>query len=165
MRTLFIAMLTAGIFLGLPVVAGTARGDDYPALQGLADVRAVIDFRTGEPGKALAVLTLVERTYKDERLRRADGQPELVVIFGGPAVKLLAKNRQGLSRDEGEMADLIAARVTALAKEGIRFEYCLYAARNAGVEPAEVPGMVTVGNGWIASIGYQGKGYALVPAF
>lgn len=165
MRTLFIAMLAAGIFLSLPVATGTARGDDYPALQGLTDVRAVIDFRAGEPGKALTILTLVERTYKDQSLRRADAQPELVVVFGGPAVKLLAKDRQGLSRDEREMTDLIATRVTALAKEGIRFEYCLYAARNAGVEPAEVPGMIPVGNGWIASIGYQGKGYALVPAF
>jgi intracellular sulfur oxidation DsrE/DsrF family protein len=164
MQTLGKATMAALIFLAA-AMAGTARGSDYPALQGLTDVRAVIDFRAGEPGKALGILTLVERTYQDEALRRADGQPDFVVVFGGPAVKLLAKDRLGLARDEQEITDLIAAKVMALAKAGIRFEYCLYAARSAGVEPAEVPGVILVDNGWIASIGYQGKGYALVPAF
>lgn len=165
MKTLYMPTLAAACFLVLVAMAGTAGSSGYPALQGLTDVRAVIDFRAGDPGTALGILTLVERTYKDAALRRADGQPDFVVVFGGPAVRLLSKERKDFSKDEREITDLIAVKVLALAKEGIRFEYCLYAARIADVEPAEVPGMIPVDNGWIASIGYQGRGYSLVPAF
>ena len=53
-----------------------------------------------------------------------------------------------------------------MSKDGVKLEICLFAAEVFGVDPASVlPEIKRVGNGWISLIGYQSKGYALVPAY
>ena len=51
-----------------------------------------------------------------------------------------------------------------MTKDGIKFESCLIAAKLLGVEPSSIlPEIKQVGNGWISLIGYQARGYSLVP--
>ena len=51
-----------------------------------------------------------------------------------------------------------------MAKDGIQFEICLIAVKVFGVEPSSIlPEIKQVGNGWISLIGYEARGYALVP--
>jgi intracellular sulfur oxidation DsrE/DsrF family protein len=90
--------------------------------------------------------------------------PDFVVSFGGTSVKLLAKDTRGFSSEEQKMIEELKAKISALAKRGVTFEYCNYAAKLFGVEPANVPGLRVVDNGWVSLIGYQGRGYSFVPA-
>jgi intracellular sulfur oxidation DsrE/DsrF family protein len=56
--------------------------------------------------------------------------------------------------------------IAAMAKDGIRLEVCLFAAKVLGVNPDSIaPEIHRVGNGWIASLGYQQKGYSLIPVY
>ncbi|KAI5914027.1 GNAT family N-acetyltransferase [Thauera sp. 2A1] len=46
----------------------------------------------------------------------------------------------------------------------MKFEYCMYGGKIFDVEPANVPGVRVVDNGWVTVIGYQANGYSLMPA-
>ena len=60
--------------------------------------------------------------------------------------------------------DEYASTISAMAKDGIKFEICLIAVKVFGVEPSSIlPEIKQVGNGWISVIGYQARGYSLVP--
>ena len=51
-----------------------------------------------------------------------------------------------------------------MTKDGITLEACLVAAKGFGVEPSSIlPEIKQVGNGWISLIGYEAKGYSMVP--
>jgi intracellular sulfur oxidation DsrE/DsrF family protein len=89
-----------------------------------------------------------------------------VVVFIGPSVKLISKNREGLSPEDQRSLDEIADAVSAMSKDGITLEFCLVAAKFFNVDPASVlPEIKGVGNGWIPVIGYQAQGYSLVPVY
>jgi intracellular sulfur oxidation DsrE/DsrF family protein len=77
----------------------------------------------------------------------------------------LAKDTKGYSPEENKTISEIRNKVSALAKVGIKFEYCTYAANLFGVKPADVPGVRIVDNGWVSLINYQASGYSLVPAY
>ena len=144
--------------------SGVAYSEEVEALKGLSPVKAVIGFSTGDAKKAVTYLTLIGDTLKDPGIQALTKNPEFVVSFGGPSVKLLAKDTEGFSPEEQKLTEEMKARISALAKEGVTFEYCMYAAKLFGVEPAEVPGLKVIDNGWVSLIGYQAKGYSLVPA-
>jgi intracellular sulfur oxidation DsrE/DsrF family protein len=51
-------------------------------------------------------------------------------------------------------------------KDGIKLEVCIAAVERLGVDESTLlPEITKVRNGWISSIGYQQKGYALIPNF
>jgi intracellular sulfur oxidation DsrE/DsrF family protein len=88
------------------------------------------------------------------------------VIFSGPSVKLMTKNKEGFSPEEQKSLDEIANTISIMAKDGIRMEICLVAANIFGVDPGSfLPGIKPVPNGWVSLIGYETKGYSLVPAY
>jgi intracellular sulfur oxidation DsrE/DsrF family protein len=109
---------------------------------------------------------LIHDTFQDNSLTSMAKKPAFVVVFIGPSVKLVSKNREGFSPEDQKLLDEIAGTVSAMAKSGIRLEICLVAARLMSVDPGSVlPEIKRVGNGWISLIGYQAKGYSLVPAY
>ncbi len=129
-----------------------------------ASVKAIFDVRTGLPLSAAKTLALIHQTYKD--LKEGGKGPEFVVVFIGPSVKLISTDREGFSGSELKSLDAIAGTVAAMAKDGIRIEICLVAAKAFHVDPSSVlPGIQKVPNGWISLIDYQARGYALVPAY
>jgi intracellular sulfur oxidation DsrE/DsrF family protein len=142
-----------------------AYSEEVEALKGLSSVKAVIGFGTADPQKAVTYLTLIGDTLNDPNIQAVTKNPDFVVSFGGPSVKLLAKNTKGFSPEEQKLIEEMKSKISALAKEGVKFEYCSYAARLFGVEPADVPGVRVIDNGWVSLIGYQGRGYSFVPAF
>jgi intracellular sulfur oxidation DsrE/DsrF family protein len=84
----------------------------------------------------------------------------------GPSVKLISKNRQGFAAEDQKSLDEIAETVSKMAKDGLRVEICLFAAKVFGVDPASIlPEIKKVENGWISLVGYQAQGYSLVPAY
>jgi intracellular sulfur oxidation DsrE/DsrF family protein len=158
-------VITLMVLIGYLLSSGIAYSAGVEALKGLESVKAVIDFRTGDPNKAVTYLTLIGDTLKDRNIQAVTKNPDFVVSFGGHSVKLLARDTKGYSPEEQKKIDEVKARISALAKEGVRFEYCSYAAQLFGVEPVDLPGLRIVDNGWVSLIGYQGKGYSLIPAY
>ena len=139
---------------------------DYESLKGLKSVKAVFDFRISNPQSAALHLKVLYDTCKDKSIMAATKKPAFAVIFSGPSVKLMTKNKEGFSPEEQKSLDEIANTISIMAKDGIRMEVCLVAANIFGVDPGSFyPGLKPVPNGWVSLIGYEAKGYSLVPAY
>ena len=136
------------------------------ALKGLKSVKAVFDFRTGNLKVAAVMLDAIHETYKGKDIAAVTKKPEFRVVFLGPAVKLITNVREGVSPEDQKMLDAIAGKISDMAKDGIKFEICLFAARMLNVDPATVlPEIMHTENGVISLIGYQAKGFSLVPIY
>lgn len=161
---LFLVTLFSAFILLFSVPAGFTGG--YPALEGLDEIKAVFDVRVSKPKSAAFQIDLIHKMFNDENIRKADNSPEFVVVFIGPATKLVSTDMEGYSLEEKNQIGKIAETVKAMAKDGIKFEICIVAAKVFKVDPSTIlPEITHVENGWISLIGYQAKGYRLVPAF
>jgi intracellular sulfur oxidation DsrE/DsrF family protein len=161
-RPLIITVILLIVYL---LSSGIVYSEDE-ALKDLKLVKAVFDFRTGNPKTAVTYMTLIGDTLKDRNIQSVTTKPDFVVVFGGQSVKLLAKDTKGFSPEEQKTINELNAKISTLAKEGVKFEYCIYAAKLFGVEPAaDLPGTRIIDNGWVSLIGYQARNYSLVPAF
>jgi len=148
----------------ITVTAGNIFGEEYGALKGLTSVKAVFDFELGNPQNALLHLQVIQQTFKDRNIWIGKKKPDIVVVFIGPSVKLVSKNRGGFTAEDQKVLDELAGTVSNMAKDGIKFEICLIAVKVSGVEPSSIlPEIKQVGNGWISLIAYEAKGYSLVP--
>lgn len=168
MKTTSIPCKIMGLMAAVVLIgwAGSVSGETYRALKGVDSVKAVVDFRNGNPKIAAIHLALLHKTYNDANLRAADAKPEFVVIFMGPSVKLISTGRDGVTAEDAKNLDKIATILAAMDKDGIRLEVCDAAVKLMGVDPATLlPQIHQVPNGWISSIGYQLQGYALIPDF
>ncbi|MBI5665631.1 MAG: DsrE family protein [Nitrospirae bacterium] len=150
----------------LCITAGASYGEGYKALDGLKSVKAVFDFRAGNPKGAAMQLDMIYKILHDKSITTVTEKPEFAVVFIGPSVKLISKTREGFPPEELKSLDEIAATVSRMAKEGVRLEICLAAAKIMGVDPSSIlPEIARVENGWISLIGYQAKDYSIVPAY
>ncbi len=90
-------------------------------------------------------------------------KPQVVVVFHGPAVKLLTKDSSGFPEDARGEVDKFHEMIRQLKKDGVKLEVCLYAVKVMGVDPATLlPEIDQVGNGFISVVGYQAQGYSVV---
>jgi len=90
----------------------------------------------------------------------------LAIIFIGPSVKLVSKDRKGFTTEEQKQLDVIADIISNMAKDGIKLEICMAAVHLLDVDANSIlPEIKQVDNGWISAIGYQHNGYALVSDF
>ena len=164
MKKKMITLLNLFIAISLLCVVSTVSGEEYKAMKGIKSVKAVFDEREGDPKSAALHLKVIHQTYKE--LAAMKKSPVFVLVFIGPAVKLISKNREGVSPENKKSLDEIADTISAMAKDGIELEICLVAAKAFNVDPASVlPEIKRVGNGWISEIGYQAQGYSLVPVY
>ncbi len=156
-------IIAVAIGLLLPV---SSFASQYNALKGLDSVRAVFDVRVGNPKVAAVHLDLIHKTFKDPNLHINSKKPEVIVVFMGPAVKLVSKTREGLAPEAAAHLDTIAGIVSKMAKDGIKLEICVAAVELMGIDPDSIlPEINKVDNGWISAIGYQLNGYALISDF
>jgi intracellular sulfur oxidation DsrE/DsrF family protein len=162
-------MIMIGLFLSaclIFVAATQGFGEEYEALKGLKSIKAVFDVRVANPKSAALNLKLIRDTYKDKNIMAVTKKPAFVVIFIGPSVRLISKKKEGFSPEDQKTLDEIATTISEMSKDGIRLEICLFAAKVFGVDSASVlPGIKKVPNGWVSLIGYEAKGYSLVPAY
>jgi intracellular sulfur oxidation DsrE/DsrF family protein len=161
------AILLKGLLLCTILLAvNTASAAEYDFLQGLKSFKAVVDMRSGKPKSLALQLGLIHQMYNDASVRSVTESPEFVLVFIGPAVKLVTTNTDGMSQEDKEMAGKIAETITAMAKDGIKLEICLFAVDLLGVDRASIlPEIKHVGNGWISLVGYQHQGYGLVTVY
>jgi intracellular sulfur oxidation DsrE/DsrF family protein len=144
----------------------SASAEEYEALKGVKSIKTIFDFRDGNPDTALVHLQLVHDTYKNPAIRSVSEKPEFVVVFMDVSVLLLSKNRKNFSPEEKQKLEVFDKTISAMAKDGIRLEVCMFAAGTLEVDPESItPEIHRVGNGWIASLGYQQRGYSMVPVY
>jgi intracellular sulfur oxidation DsrE/DsrF family protein len=152
------------VAISLICVVSTVSGEEYTAMKGIKSAKVVFDERESNPEIAAFHLKGIHQTYKE--LAAMKKNPVFVVVFIGPSVKLISKNREGFSPEEKKSLDEISNTISAMSKDGITLEMCLVAAKFFNVDPASVlPEIKGVGNGWIPIIGYQAQGYSLVPVY
>jgi intracellular sulfur oxidation DsrE/DsrF family protein len=164
MERKIITLLNLLIIISLLCVVSTVSGQEYKAMKGIKSAKAVFDIEIGNPKSAALHLKVMHQTYKD--LAAMKKNPVFVVVFLGPSVKLISKNREGFSPEDSKFLGEIANTISAMSKDGINLEFCLVAAEVFNVEPASVlPEIEGVGNGWISMIGYQAQRYSLVPVY
>ena len=159
------AKLLLSIFLLLITVV-PALGEGYEALKKVKSAKAVFDVRAGNPKSAALLLNLIHDTYKDESIVELKKDPKFIVVFSGPAVKLISSEKSSFSPEDQMKIDEIANTVSAMSKDGIKLEICVFATTVFNVDPDTIlPEIERVGNGFISLIGYQTKGYALIPIY
>ncbi len=147
-------------------VAFSSTSPETDALKGLESVDAVLDFRMGNAKMATVFLEMTHATFKGKEIASVTKNPEFVVVFLGPSVKLISTSREGVPAEDHETLNAIAEKISEMAKDGIKFEICLFAARMMNVDPAMVLKEIKqVENGMISLIGYQAKGYSLIPIY
>ena len=164
MERKMIALLNLFMAISLLCVVPSVSGEEYKAMKGIKSAKAVIDERESDPKTAALHLKIIHQTYKE--LAAMKKNPVFVIVFIGPSVKLISKNREGFSPEDQKSLDDIANTISAMSKDGIELEICLVAAKVLNVDHASVlPEIKRVGNGWISEIGYQAQGYSLVPVY
>ena len=161
---IIVSIVVASVFM--LAVVGSAFAATYESLAGLKSVKAIFDVRAANAKSAAMQLKLIHETYKDQGIRAVSKKPSFVVAFMGPSVKLISKDKQGFSAEDQKSMDEIAQTVQAMAKDGIKLEVCDFASKVFGVDPASIlPEIKHVPNGWISLIGYQARGYSIVPVY
>lgn len=145
-------------------VVSSAGADEYNnALKGVKGMKAIFDYSQESPRMSNIILGAVKGAYEDEAVRALPEKPQIVIVFQGPAVKLITTDRSNFQeKDFGEL-DKLHEMIRKLKKDGVKLEVCLYAANVAGVDPSTIlPEVDRVNNGFISTIGYQDQGYSLV---
>jgi intracellular sulfur oxidation DsrE/DsrF family protein len=161
-RRILLASLTV-LFLVLSSLS-YASAEEYDAMKGVHSVNVMFDMRDGNLQSAVIHLNLIHDTYKELVAQKKN--PVFVVVFMGSSVKLISTDQRGFKAEEQKSLKKIADIISGMSKAGIRVEVCLFAAKVFGVEPASIlPEIQRVGNGWISEIGYQTRGYSLVPVY
>ena len=146
--------------------AVSASSATYESLAGLKSVKAIFDVRAASAKSAALQLKLIHDTYQNKSVRAVSKKPSFVVAFMGPSVKLISTNRQAFPAEDQKSLDEIAQTIREMAKEGIRIEVCDFAVKANGMDPASIlPEIKHVPNSWISLIGYQAKGYSIVPVY
>jgi intracellular sulfur oxidation DsrE/DsrF family protein len=162
-KELLLALVLGSTLLGgiAPAAEVTAPGD-AAALAGLTGGKAIFDVTTKEPGRLLFVVKLIGETY-DSMLAQGV-QPDFVVSFRGGTLPLLRQEPERVDDREKALLSEVRERIAALEKDKARIEACNVAAGIFKVTPDQLaPGITMIGNSLVSLIGYQNKGYALVP--
>ena len=156
-------MALAAFFLAL-LNFSFVWAEEYDAMKGVNSANAIFDVRLENPQSAVLHLALVFDTYKE--LVAMKKAPVFAVVFMGEAVKLISTDHSKFKAEDLKYLKEIAETISKMSKAGIRVEVCLFAVKAFGVEPASIlPEIHKVGNGWISEIGYQARGYSLVPVY
>ena len=159
-----LAVMSISAFFLIVSSLTLASAEEYDAMKGINSVNAIFDMRDGNLQTAGIHLNLIHDTYKE--LVTMKKNPVFVVVFMGSAVKLISSDRSGFTAEEQTTLKEIASIISKMSKAGIRVEVCVFAVKLFGIEPASIlPEIERVGNGWISEIGYQARGYSLVPVY
>jgi intracellular sulfur oxidation DsrE/DsrF family protein len=168
MRIPEIRGLTARLSLGLLVllmcgIASAEKPADTQALDGVSSGKIAWDINMADAEKMLLYLKVMDETYED--LKRQGVAPDMVLTFRGPSVRLITTDRSDVPIDDELHLDGIAEQLRAMLKKpNVRVEACSVATRLTGVDADTLlPGIEHVGNTFVSQIGYQAKGYAIIP--
>ena len=92
-------------------------------------------------------------------------KPDFIIVFVGATVRFFTTAPDAeLFEKQKETLAAIAASVRELKKKGVRMEVCEIATNFFKVPSGTLfPELKLIGNGFTSLIGYQSRGYRLVP--
>lgn len=162
--TLHTVTLITLLVCGSIATTTPALADGYDsALKNVNGLKAVFDYSHGDPKMSNILLDAVKNAYDTEEVKALPEKTQLVIVFQGPAVKLITTDRSNFAQKDFAQLDQLHGMIKQLKKDGVKMEVCLYAANVVGVDPATfLPEIDKVGNGFISTMGYQTQGYALI---
>ena len=154
----FVTAISIVALAAIPAMSG-----EYAALEGVKRVKTVFDVSQGSPQTANVVFWAVNNVNDDKSVRALSEPPQIVVVFRGPAVKMISTDRNGFKESDNEALDKFANMIQLMKKDGVTLEVCDYALKVMGVDPKTVlPEVDHVGNGFISIAGYQAQGYSVI---
>lgn len=137
--------------------------NDADALKGVKTGKGIFLINQDNPQKTALYLGIINATY--DSMKKQKTRPDFVVVFVGQTVRFLTTEPEAaLAAEHKDALQSIAASVKKLKEKGVRLEICDIATAFFKVSNDKlVPGLKVVGNGFTSLIGYQSKGYGLVP--
>lgn len=154
--------LIFALFLFVPGTIWAAAPDNARALADLKTAGVIFDVNVGQPQRLLLRLKLIEETLAS--VAATGVRTDVVVAFRGGATRFMTRGDKYLPAEDLKDKALIQEQVQRLKSLGYRLEQCAVAVRLLKVDPRDIIDEVPlVGNGYISMIGYQNRGYAMVP--
>jgi len=153
------------IFLAFCVLSSPAWGgtfDNRAALSGLQTAKVYFDVNLGDARKLLVRLDLLTQTV--DQFVESGLTPEVVIGIRGGATKLFTRGTGHFKEEDVQYSEPIKKRVSELKAKGFVIEQCAIATQFLNVKAEDMlPEVTMVANGYVSMIGYQNKGYAVVP--
>lgn len=161
---LAITLVFAG---GLSPVASMAETplDNRTAIGDLEQVRAIYDVRKSSANALDSYLKAIVTNI--ENLEKEGVRSDLVMVFISHSVKFInTEPTLETQADYGPALESIAQTIASLQAMGVRMEACNGATTAFNVDnDTLLPGIEPVRSGFISLMGYQNRGYALVPVY
>lgn len=162
---LAMAVLFMVLSLGAGVNAWAGQSNDEAALKGVKQGKGIFMLNVDSPQKAALYLNIISDTHKTMAAQKV--KPDFIVVFVGSTVRFLTTAPEAeLAAKQKEALASIAASIKGLKKKGVKLEICEIATNFFKVSNDKLlPELKLIGNGFTSLIGYQSKGYGLVPIF
>jgi intracellular sulfur oxidation DsrE/DsrF family protein len=158
MPCLFFAVLYMALISG---PAGAAGYDN--ALRGVKNYDVVYQVTQGNPKVVNPVFMVIKNAYEAPEVKALANDPNVVIVFHGPVVKLLSTDNASFNAEERVEVQKFQATLKQMKKDGVTLEVCRFALKGMGVDEATIiPEIDPVDNGFVSVIGYQMQGYAVV---
>jgi len=160
-RRIIILFIVTACF-ALTSAHALAAGYDN-ALRDVNSYDAVFEVTQANPKVANLIFWAVKNSYEASEVKKLSKDPNIAVVFHGPAVKMLSTNKSHFNGAEWAEVEKFQATLRQMKKDGVKMEICLYAAKVMGVDKDTIiPEIDHVGNGFVSVIGYQMQGYGVV---
>lgn len=145
-------------------IAYAEKPSDTDALENIEVGKVVWDVLASRPDRLLFYLKLIDETYND--LVRQEVEPDMVFIFHGRALQLIKLAKVDfLPKDKRSHQEALALISDLNSRPGVRMEACSISARMQDIDKDGIISDVKmVGNTYVSLIGYQSKGYSVIPA-
>ncbi len=155
------------LLLGMTFLPFTALADapnDAAALEGVEHGKVVFDINNSSASALNLYLAVIRETHDD--LIRQGVEPDIILAFRGPAVTLVSTDRERFDHTDSDALNQIADHIADLQMFGVRMEGCSVATRLFQVDNNTLlDGIDPVGNTFVSLIGYQARGYAVIPIY
>lgn len=163
MRMIVAILVVLSLTTGMNAWAGQVT--DAAALKGVKQGKGVFLVSQDNPQKTALYLNIIKDTYDSMASQKV--RPDFILVFVGPTVRFLTNKPDAeLSANQQEALASIAASIKELKAKGVKMEVCQIAVNFFKVPKDSLfPELKLVNNGFISLIGYQAKGFGLVPVF
>ena len=157
-----VSLFIAAAFVTLLSASALAGGYDN-ALKGVNNYDAVFEVTQKNPKISNLIFWAVKNAYEESEVKGLKNDPNIAIVFHGPAVKLLSTDRSPFNDAEWAEVENFQDTLRQMKTDGVKLEVCLYAVKVMGVDKMTIiPEVDQVGNGFVSVIGYQMQGYAVV---
>ena len=162
-KTLSILLTLVCIVLtGTTIISAESTYTDENALQGVDIGKGLFDINLTHAAKLELYLSVIKKTHAD--IVQQGKKPDFVIAFRGASVRLISSETWSLSEEDQKSLAKSAAIIKELQELGVVIEACSIATNLFKIDNSTLlPGIRVVGNTFISLIGYQAKGYSLIP--